>query len=221
MALVSALLSGRSHAFTGVADGDFRPPAAEAGPALVARLGGVGALRVVTQVHGPRVVHVRDAGPGTEADAIVSDEPGVVVAVRVADCVPILLAAPGAVAAVHAGWRGTAADIARAALDALCVLSGAAPSEVCAAVGPAICGTCYEVGEEVYAGVSAVMPPGRPLPRPPGPLRVDLRAANAAILAELGARVELVGGCTRCGDGLWSHRRDGAAGGRQVGAIRL
>jgi YfiH family protein len=217
MPSTSALLHDVSHAFTGVGDGDFRPPAFEAAPALVAQLGGRGALCVVSQVHGARVVHARDADGRTEADAIVSDTPGVVVAVRVADCVPILLAAPGAVAAVHAGWRGTAADIARAALGELCALAGCRPDAVRAAIGPAICGACYEVGPDVIEAIGRVTPAGEGIDG----RHVDLRTANAAILRAVGVRVDTMHACTRCSPGYWSYRRDGAAGGRQVGAIRL
>lgn len=213
----SSLLADRAHGFTGGAEGDMAPPAGDAAASLVARLGGDGPLRVVAQVHGARVVDVEEADGRTAADAIVSTRPGAVIAVRVADCVPILMAAPGAVAAVHAGWRGTAADIARAALRALCERAGCAPTAVRAAIGPCICGACYEVGPEVIEGVGRVAPgtawlDGR---------RVDLAAANAAILEGEGAAVDVLGACTRCGPGYWSFRRDGAGGGRQVGAIRV
>jgi YfiH family protein len=226
MAVRADLLSDVPHVFTGTSDGDFRPPAQHAGPALVRSLGGQGPLRVVSQVHGARVVEASAADGHTEADAIVSAEPGAVVAVRVADCVPILMAAGPvggvrAVAAVHAGWRGTAADIARIALRQLCAASGCGPDAVRAAIGPAICGTCYEVGTEVHEAVSRLVPDGVP-PVPAGARpHVDLRAANAALLRAEGVRVEVLRDCTRCSPGYWSHRRDGAAGGRQVGAIRL
>ncbi|MFZ5482525.1 MAG: polyphenol oxidase family protein [Myxococcota bacterium] len=209
----SGLLAGIAHGFTGRAEGDLRPPAPEASARLVAALGGDGALRTVSQVHGARVVGAGEADGRTEADAIVSAEPGVVVAVRVADCVPILLAAPGVVAAVHAGWRGTAADVTRATLRAV---RERTRGEVRAAVGPCICGRCYEVGDEVIAAVGRVAPgrawlDGR---------RVDLAEANAAILRDEGVAVDVLGVCTRCDEGYWSFRRDGAAGGRQAGAIR-
>ncbi len=215
----SALLSPVRHAFTGVADGDHRPGFDTAGAArLIAALDAVGPVRVVSQVHGARVVRAEDASTSIEADAIVSTLPGIVVAVRVADCVPILLAAPGAVAAVHAGWRGTAADITRVALRALCSAAGCAPSAVRAAVGPCICGACYEVGGEVIDGVAAVAPGAS---WRVGERNVDLGEANAAILRHEGAQVERLALCTRCDARFWSFRRDGASGGRQVGAIRL
>ncbi|MDP2317253.1 MAG: polyphenol oxidase family protein [Pseudomonadota bacterium] len=215
----STLLSPTLHAFTGVRDGDHRAGAdGDAAARLLAALDTVGPVRVVSQVHGARVVRAEDASPAVEADAILSTLPGVVVAVRVADCVPILMSAPGAVAAVHAGWRGTAADIARAALAAVCEAAGCAPTEVRAAIGPSICGACYQVGDDVLDAVARVAPgAGWRV----GERNVDLGEANAAILRGEGVRVDRLPYCTRCGEGFWSYRRDGAAGGRQVGAIRL
>lgn len=209
--LRAATLAAYPHGFTGREHGDFRPPAA-AGGRLLARLGLPGPLLAASQVHGNRVVSAPFGDTTPEADAVQSRIPGSCVAVRVADCVPILLAGPGRVAAVHAGWRGTAADIVRVAVSHL-----GGPDGLRAAIGPCIRGCCYEVGEEVIAGVSAVTPgrewlTGR---------RVDLALANAAILAELGIDTEIVGPCTRCSPDYWSHRRDGAAAGRQVGAIGL
>ncbi|MDP2306399.1 MAG: polyphenol oxidase family protein [Pseudomonadota bacterium] len=217
--LASVLLSSVPHCFTGTDDGDHRPGAdGDAAARLVSALGGRGAVRVVTQVHGARVVGAAGAGLDVEADAIVCTEPGVVVAVRVADCVPILLAAPRGVAAVHAGWRGTAADIARSALLALCEAAECDPSEVRGAIGPCICGRCYEVGDDVIRAVSRVAPGGS---WRVGERNVDLGEANAAILSAEGVTIDRLHHCTRCGSGFWSHRRDGAASGRQVGAIRL
>ncbi len=214
---VSALLTSR-HGFSGVADGDHRPGVDPLAPErLRVALGGT-VVRMVSQVHGARVLDTEHWAPGAEADALVSRRPGEIVAVRVADCVPILLEAPGAVAAIHAGWRGTAADIARAGLAALCAAAGCAPSAVRAAVGPCICGACYEVGDDVRDAVAAVTP--GPAWRF-GARNVDLGAANTAILRSEGVTVDHLALCTRCTPGFWSHRRDGAAGGRQVGAIVL
>ena len=209
-------LSAVPHAFTGRAEGDLRRTEAAAQARLVAALGGVGPLRTVHQVHGAAVKRAEDLPDDgvVEADAVVAGTPGVVVAVRVADCVPVLLAGPGVVGAVHAGWRGTAADVVRAAVREACAVAGCAPGALRAAVGPSIRGCCYEVGEEVIAGVGAVAPGRAWL----AGSHVDLAVANAAILHELGVATEVVGGCTRCGEGWYSHRRGDVE--RQVGAIR-
>lgn len=210
--LRAASLAAYPHGFTGRDHGDFRPPA-EAPGRLLAILGLPGPYAAAVQVHGNRLVSVPfAAGDAPEADAVLTRVPGSCVAVRVADCVPILLAGPGGVAAVHAGWRGTAADIVRHAVRALGDVQA-----LRAAIGPSIRGCCYEVGDDVIESISAVAPgrawlSGR---------HVDLAEANAAVLAELGVPTEIVGPCTRCSPEYWSHRRDGDGAGRQVGAIGL
>lgn len=214
--LRSRLLAATPHAFSGRADGDMRREVRGPSEAVVAALGGRGPLVTATQVHGRAVVFAEQVGSDpVEADALVCTTPGTVIAVRVADCVPVLLAAPGGVAAIHAGWRGTAADVVREGLRALCEATGVAPSRVRAAVGPSIRGCCYAVGDEVIVGVEAVAP-GRSWLRGQ---QVDLAIANAEILAAAGVEVEVVGGCTRCGEGWYSHRAGDAE--RQVGAIGL
>jgi YfiH family protein len=112
----------------------------------------------VKQVHGA-VVHVlrndafarHETGEKPEADAIVSNLSGKILSVQVADCVPIVVAdAQGrAVAAVHAGWRGTCAGVARVAVDAMTREFGADPQDLIAAIGPSIGPCCYTVGENV------------------------------------------------------------------------
>ena len=187
---------------------------------------GWGADRValVNQVHGARVMDGRPAGPLAplgEADALVTDAVGVVLAVRVADCVPVLMAAGRAVAAVHAGWQGTAAGVVPAALERLLELSGTGPEAVVVAVGPSICGRCYEVGPEVVDGLHASgaadfevgrSARGRPL--------VDVAAAVVSQLHAQGVhRIGRVAACTFEDPRLWSHRRHGAASGRQAALI--
>ncbi len=214
--------------FTDVADGDLRlpepgEPEAPAARALVERLGGEGPLAMVRQVHGARVVEVALADGGTEADGIVCTVPGRVIAVRVADCVPVLLASPRGVAALHAGWRGTSLDIVRVGLDTLLTATGDVATDVRAWIGPAICGACYEVSDEVVDAVHRVAPAPDTwrTTGPRGRSHVDLRAANLAILRDAGVQTRRVGPCTRCGEGYWSHRRDAERAGRQVGAITL
>lgn len=177
-----------------------------------------------SQVHGARVLRVDGAEvPATrreEADALVTSTPGDAVAVRVADCVPVLLAAPGrgVVAAVHAGWRGVAARIIGAAVVAMDV----PPDEVIAAVGPCIGGCCFEVGDDVAEEIAAAST-ASVVRRAVGGARpkVDLREAAGWQLAAAGvAAVEHVGGCTMCEAGRFhSFRRDGKASGRLLAAV--
>jgi len=189
---------------------------------------------VQRQVHGAAVTWV--GGPdgasraivaGREADALATAEAGLPLAIQVADCVPILLWDPRApaVAAVHAGWRGTAAGVVGAAIETMVQRAGTNPENLRAALGPAIGGCCYVVGPEVVEALAAVAPTevfvepvagGRP--------RVDLRRANRAALVYAGVpedAVELVGGCTCCDPDLYSYRRDGPRTGRLMGVIEI
>ena len=109
----------------------------------------VTAIRACRQVHGAVVHHpsdtdgsVREVGDG---DALVTTTPGLGVAVWTADCVPVLLRGPGVVAAVHAGWRGCAADVVGAAVRQIEARHRCPPGELTAALGPAVCGACYQV----------------------------------------------------------------------------
>jgi len=184
-------------------------------------------LVVLNQVHGARVVRVeRGEGPLVpiaDADAAITTRPGVTLSVRVADCVPVLLALPGAIAAVHAGWRGTVAEIVPRAVEALCTAADATPDQVLAAVGPCIGACCFEVGPEVVAGLSALLAPADFLREGRGERpHVDLRAANRALLERCGVRhIETVGPCTACSTDLFSYRAEQGVTGRQVGFIAL
>lgn len=176
------------------------------------------------QVHGctVRVASARQLDLG-DADAAISASPGVAVGVLTADCVPILLSAAGGrvVAAIHAGWRGTAANIAAATVQAMASGFGVAPGAIHAMIGPAIGACCYEVGSEVVAaliraaGSRGVMTSDGQSGTSRGRAHVDLRAVNARQLVAAGLpddQVGSIGPCTRCAaDVLFSHR--GAAGG--------
>jgi YfiH family protein len=145
--------------------------------------------RVVGRADRGRGAAVADAGVG-EADALVTKDPGTVVGVMVADCVPILLYDPGAhvVACVHAGWRGTVAGVTGAALDAMAAL-GTRPGDVIAGIGPAIGPDRYQVGEDVAAAVRECLGERAPLAlRPDGTGRwlCDLWSANRVLLREAG-----------------------------------
>lgn len=193
-----------------------------AGPALQAD-----DVALLHQVHGARVLEVSaPSGPLSvvgEADAAFTRRAGVVLAVRTADCVPVLLVGREAVAVAHAGWRGTAAGVVAATVDAL-VAAGEDPADLVVAIGPSISGASYEVGEEVVDGLRAsgladadfLVAPRSAGGRP----HVDLRRAVAAQLRDCGVHhIDRVGGCTLADPTLHSHRRDGPRSGRMAGLI--
>jgi polyphenol oxidase len=178
----------------------------------------------VRQVHGTRMIHLRrPAEPAEEADGVISTEPGVAACISVADCVPVLLADPatGAVAAVHAGWRGTIARAPDAAVQALAGLVGAEPERLLASIGPSIGPCCYEVSPDLADRFMREM--GPVVRANPGAPHLDLWEANRRSLLEAGLqpeRVEVVGRCTSCDIGsFFSHRRDRGRTGRHVAFI--
>jgi YfiH family protein len=194
---------------------------------------GVDAASVVhaRQVHGRDVLIVREGArydAQVEADAIVSFDPSRVILVRVADCVPILIADRHrrVVAAVHAGWRGTAAGAVEAAVDAI-TAAGIPAADLVAAIGPSIGPCCYQVDATVrdgfgrrYAAVDEWF-----LPDGPDRWRLDLWGANRTQLEAAGVPADAIAvasACTADAPDLWySHRRQGAAAGRMIAAIRL
>ncbi len=179
------------------------------------------ALRCCKQVHGARVrVDAPVEGCGeAEADALALVAASGAVAVRTADCASILLGDrdSGAVAAVHAGWRGVVAGVIPAAVRAV---GGRGPG-LMAALGPCIGPCCFEVGEEVEAAISAACGVEVSRPGPRGRPHVDLAGAVIAQLEALGIQgVERVGGCTVCSATSWhSFRRDGPRSGRMLAVI--
>jgi len=183
--------------------------------------------QVVTpcQVHSTTVVRVGHAQAGQsleDTDGLVTEEPGLALFLRFADCVPIMLfdRRLRVVALVHAGWRGTLHGIAVAAVEAMQSHYGSRTGDLWAGIGPAIGACCYEVGADLAGefcrrfGPSVVAQPG--LGRP----HLDLPAANALALAETGVReIEQSGLCTACHvDEFFSHRREGGRTGR-LGAL--
>ena len=209
---------------TGRAAGSFGMQTADPVRDVTARWGrlrsllGGPAARLATafQVHGNTVL--RHGGGwqgflrGPEADGHLSPERGTAMAVTVADCVPVFLAHPGgAAAALHSGWRGTAARITEVAIRELVGL-GLRAADLHLHCGPAICGRCYEVSAEVYAQLTG-RDPGRPTP-------VDLRALIADHARAAGVReITISPLCTRCdNDRFFSHRAGDA--GRQLGVIQ-
>lgn len=205
---------------------------ADAGARRLAELLGVPLAPVarLKQVHGATVVEpggirqgeVVVAGYG---DALVTTERGLVVAIATADCVPVVLVdvEAGALAAVHAGWRGTAARIVDAALDAL-VARGARVERIYALFGPSISGAAYEVGPEVLVALDGTLPPAAILPGRGDRTWLDVAACNEAALLARGVRAERIVRprlCTFRENGRFSSwRRDGARAGRiYTGAV--
>jgi len=179
----------------------------------------------VKQVHGAAVV-TASAGctPWEEADVVVTRTAGVAACVAVADCVPVLIADPasGAVAAVHAGWRGTLARAAAAAVEALTRGGAVRPGGLLAAIGPAIGPCCYEVSSELAVRFEEAFGPGV-VDRGGAAPRLDLWEANARALAAAGLapeRIDRLRRCTACERAVFfSHRRDAGATGRQAAWI--
>jgi YfiH family protein len=161
------------------------------------------------QVHGSRVERRATAdGTVSEADGQATATRGLAALVLTADCLPIALIAPGAVAMVHAGWRGLADGIVEEGVGAVRELAGG--GEVQAAIGPGAGCCCYEVGPEIHAAFG----------RKPRQGAIDLKAIATERLTAAGVeQVHDVGVCTMCADpGLFfSHRRDGGVTGRQAG----
>lgn len=180
---------------------------------------------LLDQVHEAGVlIEPKPAGVGAVsgvADAVVTAEEGKVLAIRTADCVPVLLAAPGGVGAAHAGWRGVASGVVGATVAALCELTGAAPSDLVVSVGPHISGAAYEVGSEVVEGIEAAgVPRDTFVLEGPSKAHVDLGAAVAAQLRASGVtQVHRMNRCTHDDLDLHSYRRSGAEAGRQAALI--
>ncbi len=181
-------------------------------------------LALMRQVHGGEVVFVdRPTGPLAavpQVDGMVTTTPGLVLAVRVADCVPVLLSAPGGVAAVHAGWRGVAAGVVGRAVRMLCEVAGHEPAEVRAVIGPCISREAYEVGGEVIDGMVRSGVPREVAGRVDGDRwRADCGGSVAYQLSAAGVGViDRVERCTSHPT-LFSWRHDGPGTGRQAGLV--
>lgn len=205
---------------------------------------GVDATRIVSmgQVHGADVLRAEaaDAGKGATpgsthlglADALITDAPGVVLTTLHADCLPILLVDPDrpAIAAVHAGWRGTVAGVAEAAVAAMYDAYGSRPDRMLAYLGPAIHVCCNEVGPEVTAAwreraASLGEARERAVTRPGEREHFDVPLANALLLERAGLlpdHIEIDPACTRCDGERWfSHRGQGPLTGRMGAFIML
>ena len=203
------------------------------------------------QIHSD-VIHLFDAAPPAlcQGDASITNRSGLLLSVQTADCVPILLVDPKsrAIAAIHAGWRGTLARIVVKAIGQMQMQFKTNPSDLLAAIGPSIGGCCYEVGTEVATQFHSqfaeapewfdefrtgdepnpiqwlnMMPPGHQ--PPPKNVLLDLRKANRAQLLAAGIRAPNIfvsDLCTACRRALFfSYRKEGPASGRLMSVIGI
>lgn len=208
-------------------------------------------LIALRQIHSDVICEVERAlTEPCKGDASVTSHPGLLLGIQTADCVPILLVDPTkrAVAAIHAGWRGTLARIAQKTIGQMQMRFGSKPADLLAALGPAIGGCCYEVGAELVASFMSqfaeaadwfdeprtgeepnplqwlnMMPPGHQ--PPPKNVRLDLRKANRAQLLDAGIEARNISVsplCTACRtDLLFSYRKEGPDSGRLMSAIGI
>jgi purine-nucleoside/S-methyl-5'-thioadenosine phosphorylase / adenosine deaminase len=214
-------------------------------------------LVTIRQIHSNLTVRARvsgtDDGTPPRADGLFTDEPGMLIAVLTADCVPVLVAdrKRRAVAAFHAGWRGTLKRIVETGAGRMRLEFGSQPEDLIAAIGPGIGACCYSVGEEVFSEfdsqfdyahalfreVDSSDPVRAKYPllflsqRPPGHssphanLHLDLVEANRRQLLAVGVKpgaITVVGGCTSCQPELFfSHRASGGRAGRMMAVIGI
>ena len=165
------------------------------------------------QVHGA-VVRVHSTLPdgyvlASDCDGHATRTPGVLLAVTLADCVPVFVADPvnRAVALLHAGWRGVAEGVVESGLTAMADAFGSDPADLWVHAGPSICGRCYDVGPEVFSALG--------LARPPAPAPLDLRATalrRATAVGVPSANATSSDECTLCGDGRYFSHRGGDQG---------
>ncbi|HYL76929.1 MAG TPA: peptidoglycan editing factor PgeF [Bryobacteraceae bacterium] len=173
-------------------------------------------LATVRQIHSNKVLQGDRGGCLGDGDALISNKPGITLAVRTADCLPILMADPRnrAIAAVHAGWRGTVQEIVLKTMEAMTEKFGTRQEDLVVAIGPGIGPCCFEVGPEVASQFGLT-----------GRVKVDLAET---ILRQLRrndgtlGHVATANMCSRCQPDLFeSYRRDGEKAGRMVSAIAI
>jgi polyphenol oxidase len=219
-----ALFTTRAHGNLSSVGGDGAEDGLQAQERLREQLGVRRLLRGY-QVHGTTVQVVRGDGgvgadaeidsetqPEIEADGQATALPGLGAMVLTADCLPVALGSSGAVAMVHAGWRGLAAGVLEEGVRAVREFGGS--GEMVAVIGPGAGSCCYEVGEEVHAAFDGAYRTESPSTR-----NIDLKAiARDRLLAAGVSEVRAVVACTICDERFFSYRREGARAGRQ-GAV--
>jgi polyphenol oxidase len=194
--------------------------------AVLARLGcPQGAMVMLKQIHGEEVREVtRWAGRSIEADGMWTRDRQAVLAVLVADCVPVLMSTPDgkAVAAVHAGWRGTRARIVARTVERL-ASAGYAADSLLVALGPAIGPCCFTIADDTGSQLRQAYPSTAAVRQDAGRMVADLWQLNVEALIESGVRqahIDVLRRCTSCeAEMFFSHRRDHGSTGRQAGLI--
>jgi YfiH family protein len=219
-----ALFTTRAHGNLSSVGGDGAEQGLESREQLRAQLGVRRMLRGY-QVHGTTVQRVREAGAGgtmdsesqpeVEADGQATALSDLGAMVLTADCLPVALGATGAVAMVHAGWRGLAAGVLEEGVRAVRELGG--EDDLVAIIGPGAGPCCYEVGEEVHAAFG-----GAHRAQGPHTRNIDLKAIARDKLLVVGvSEVRDIAMCTICDERFFSYRREGARAGRQGAAAWL
>jgi len=177
-----------------------------------------GPTQFMNQVHGDRVAVIEEVTDvALTADALVTGIPGITLAVMVADCIPLLLNSKQAVAAVHVGRRGLVNNVAIKAIE---VMREMGAQDISAIIGPAICGSCYEVSAEIHQEVVSNFPMADSRTNS-GSLALNLPKALSTVLQNAGISTDVSKCvCTVEDADLFSYRRDGVTG-RQAGLVRL
>jgi YfiH family protein len=177
-----------------------------------------GATQYMNQVHGNRVAVIEEVTDEVPtADALITGIPGITLAVMVADCIPLILSSKYSVAAVHVGRKGLVNRVAEKTIEIMREISD---QEITATLGPAICGKCYEVSQEIFDEVVASHPTAATRTSANTP-SLDLVAGLITDLKSLGIRsIDNQSRCTVESDDLYSYRRS-AITGRQAGLVWL
>ena len=209
----------------------------EGNRSLLARAFGVNQEALVTprQVHGSDILVINEPNEdfshflSVEGDAVITNQPGVMIGVCVADCAPILLCDPDnkVIAVVHAGWKGTAAKLVAKTVAGMRSEFGSDPARLQAAIGPCIQKCCYEVDEPVRKAFAqgGLAWDSCAEPTEPGKWKLDLAAANRELLQSAGVPTDAIQVSDQCvcchSEQFFSYRRDKEEAGRQMGFIML
>lgn len=223
----------------GISRGDDPDHVRENYRRFLAAIGARGnSIAACSQVHGAVVRNITSADVVTdpydktaaEADGLITAIPGVILTIYTADCIPVLLYDPRrrVAAALHAGWRGTAAGIVTVAVGQMASVYGTDPADILAAIGPGIGPDCFETHEDVPNALTAAMAMNV-LPfirlKENGKFAVDLKSINARRLELAGVLPDHIAVCDDCTccleEKYWSHRRQGTQRGSMASMIQL